>query len=187
MQGDLVHRAQSGDHEAFDALAGAAYDRLSALAYRILRDSDRSQDAVQERLVHAWRDIRGLRDLSRFDAWLHRLLVNACYDESRRRRQRSVEIHLLSFDRAAPGDAARDIADRDQLERGFRRLPIEQRAVLVMHHYLGMRLPEIAETLGSLLVITSTTVPSRCASRRRGSQVTWQPRAVPLPPAQPIP
>ena len=107
--------------------------------------------------MHAWRDIRGLRDTGRFDAWLQRLLVNACYDESRRRRQRSVEIRLLPLDRAAPGDAARDVADRDQLERGFRRLPIEQRAVLVMHHYLDLRLPEIAETLG----IPEGTVRSR--------------------------
>jgi len=148
MQGDLVQRAQRGDHEAFDMLAAAAYDRLFGLAYRILHDADRSQDALQECLVHAWRDIRGLRDVARFEAWLQRLLVNACYDESRRRRQRSVELHLLPLDRVAPGDTASDVADRDQLERGFRRLPIEQRAVLVMHHYLGLRLPEIAETLG---------------------------------------
>ena len=122
-------------------LAGAAYDRLFALAHRILRDVDRSDDAVQECLVQAWRDIRGLRDTDRFDAWLQRLLVNACYDEGRRRRSRSREIQLLPLDRAAPGDAANDLADRDQLERGFRRLPIEQRAVLVMHHYLDLRLP----------------------------------------------
>ena len=157
MPGDLVQRAQRGDHEAFDALAGAAYDRLFALAYRILRDADRSQDAVQECLVHAWQDVRGLRDPGRFDAWLQRLLVNACYDESRRRRQRSVEVHLLSLDRAAPGNAAEELADRDQLERGFRRLPVEQRAVLVMHSYLGLRIPEIAETLG----VPEGTVRSR--------------------------
>jgi RNA polymerase sigma-70 factor (ECF subfamily) len=157
MQGDLVQRAQRGDHEAFDMLAGAAYDRLFALAYRILRDADQSDDAVQECLVRVWRDIRGLRDPDRFDAWLQRLLVNACYDEGRRLRSRAREIRLLPLDRAAPGDAANDLADRDQLERGFRRLPIEQRAVLVMHHYLGLRMPEIAETLG----VPEGTVRSR--------------------------
>ena len=157
MQGDLVQRAQRGDKEAFDVLAGAAFDRLFALAQRILRDLDRTDDAVQECLVRAWRDLRGLRDPGRFDAWLQRLLINACYDEGRRQRSRSREIHLLPLERAAPGDAANDLADRDQLERGFRRLPIEQRAVLVMHHYLGLRLPEIAETLG----IPEGTVRSR--------------------------
>jgi len=157
MQRDLVQRAQRGDHEAFDMLAGAAYDRLYALAYRILRDQDQADDAVQECLVHAWRDVRGLRDPDRFDAWLQRSLVNACYDEGRRLRSRAREIRLLNFDRAAPGDATSDVADRDQLERGFRRLPIEQRAVLVMHHYLGLRLPEIADTLG----VPEGTVRSR--------------------------
>ncbi len=157
MQGDLVRRAQGGDQEAFDVLASRAYDRLFALAQRILRDLDQAEDAVQECLVRAWRDLRGLRDPDRFEAWSQRLLVNACYDEGRRRRSRSREIHLLPLDRAAPGDAAGDLADRDQLERGFRRLPVEQRAVLVMHHYLGLRLPEIAETLG----IPEGTVRSR--------------------------
>ena len=157
MQDDLVRRAQRGDKAAFDVLASTAYDRLFALAQRILRDADRSDDAVQECLVRAWRDVRGLRDTGSWDVWLRRLLINACYDEGRRQRSRAREIHLLPLDRAAPGDAANDLADRDQLERGFRRLPIEQRAVLVMHHYLGLRLPEIAQTLG----IPEGTVRSR--------------------------
>lgn len=157
MQGELVRRAQRGDVDAFDVLAADAYDRLFALAQRILRDFDRSGDAVQDCLVRAWRDIRGLRDPDRFDAWLQRLLVNACYDEGRRLRSRAREIRLLPLDRPAPGDSAAHVADRDQLERGFRRLPIEQRAVLVMHHYLGLRMPEIADTLG----IPEGTVRSR--------------------------
>jgi len=148
MQRDLVERARNGDHDAFEALTGAAFDRLYAVARRILRDADRSDDAVQECLVRAWRDLRGLRDPDRFDAWLFRLLVNACRDEGRRERRRGPQIRVIPMDRAAPGDPANDLADRDQLERGFRRLNIDQRTVLVMHHYLGMRAPEIAETLG---------------------------------------
>ena len=158
MQGDLVRRAQRGDQEAFDVLAGAAYDRLFALAQRILRDVDRSDDAVQECLVRAWRDIRGparhrpLRCLARSACSSTPATTKAVGSAAE-----LAEIHLLPLDRAAPGDAASDLADRDQLERGFRRLPVEQRAVLVMHHYLGLRLPEIAETLG----IPEGTVRSR--------------------------
>jgi RNA polymerase sigma-70 factor (ECF subfamily) len=148
MQRDLVERAQRGDHDAFEALTSAAFDRLYAVAQRILRDLDRADDAVQECLVRAWRDLKGLRDPDRFDAWLYRLLINACRDEVRRLRRRGSEIRMIPAGQPAPGDAARELADRDQLERGFRRLSIDQRSVLVMHHYLGMGTPEIAETLG---------------------------------------
>lgn len=146
--GDLVRRAQCGEHEAFDMLAAAAYDRLFAVADRILRDTEHSRDADQPALMRAWQDVRGLRDPDRWDAWLHRLLINACYDRARRRRSRPTEVHLQPLERAAFGDAVADVADCDQLERGFRRLPVEQRAVLILHHNLGLRLPEIAVTLG---------------------------------------
>ncbi len=148
MRADLVRRAQRGDAEAFGVLASAAYSGLCAMAQRILRDQDVAQDAVQECLVRAWRGMRGLRDPDRFDAWLHRLLVNACYAESRRHRRRAMELRVLPLDQPTAGDAASDLAERDALERGFRRLPVEQRAVLVLHHYLGLHLPEIARTLG---------------------------------------
>ena len=148
MRRDLVEQARSGDHEAFGALTAAAFDRLYAVAWRILRDRDRCDDAVQECLIKAWRDLRGLRDADRFDAWLYRLLVNACRDESRRERRRMPEIRMLELDPPSGIDAIGSVADRDELERGFRRLTIDQRTVLVLHHYLGMRSSEVAEVLG---------------------------------------
>src|SRR3972149_11299934 len=98
MQRDLVEHARRGDHDAFEALASVAFDGLYALAHRILRDTDRTDDAVQECLIRAWRELPHLRDPDRFDAWLRSLLVNACYDESRRSRRRSVEIRVLPLD-----------------------------------------------------------------------------------------
>ena len=88
MTRDLVERARKGDHDAFAELAGAAISRLDATAWLMLRDADRATDAVQNALVRAWRDLPTLRDPDRFDAWLHRLLVNACIDEIRRVRRR---------------------------------------------------------------------------------------------------
>ncbi len=79
MQRELVERARSGDREAFSALAAASISRLYAVANLILRDGDRAQDAVQEALVSAWRDVRALRDPDAWDAWLNRLTVRACY------------------------------------------------------------------------------------------------------------
>ena len=157
MTSELVERAQRGDHEAFDALAGAAYHRLYAVARRILRDGYAAEDAVQDALVRAWRDLRGLRDRDRFDAWLHRLLVNACHDQVRRRRRRPLEVPVLATDQPAVEDRLGQLVDRDELERAFLQLSVEQRAALVLTHYVGLSAAEVASILG----IPAGTVYSR--------------------------
>jgi RNA polymerase sigma-70 factor, ECF subfamily len=154
---DLVERAQRGDHEAFDALATAAYHRLYAIARRILRDGYAAEDAVQDALVKAWREIQGLRDPGAFDAWLHRLLVNACNDHARRTRRRPVELPALPIDRIEPRDDLAQLADRDELERAFLELSVEHRAVLVLTHYVGLPANEVSRILG----IPPGTVASR--------------------------
>jgi RNA polymerase sigma-70 factor (ECF subfamily) len=145
---DLVERARRGDHDAFAELAGAAISRLDATAWLMLRDTDRAMDAVQNTLLRAWRDLPALRDPDRFDSWLHRLLVHACIDEIRRARRRRFDVEITdTTDLPSPADDASALADRDQLERGFSRLDPEERAVLVLHHYLDLPLPEVAATL----------------------------------------
>ena len=148
MQRDLVVRAQRGDVDAFSALTVGMTDRLFGAARLILRDDEHSADAVQDALLQAWLDIRGLRDPDRFDAWLHRLLVRACYRAAKRARQRKV-IELTNSMTLEPmtADAQRAVALRDQLDRGFQRLSPEQRAVIVLRHYLGLSLAESAEAL----------------------------------------
>jgi RNA polymerase sigma-70 factor (ECF subfamily) len=148
MQRELVERAQRGDHDAFATLANAAIFRLDAAARLILNDPDQAKDAVQETLVRAWRDLPTLRDPERFEAWLHRLLVNACIDEARRLRRHRVDVPIMTIDQADPGDIASSAARRDELERGFSRLAPEQRALVVLHHYLDQPLPEVARALG---------------------------------------
>ena len=147
-QRDLVIRARSGDHGAFSLLATSLVGRLFGIARLILRDDGRAEDAVQDALVLAWLDIRGLRDPDRFDAWLNRLLVRSCYRSARAERtRRRVEVPLLELDRKPEADLESSIAMRDQLERGFRRLSTEHRAVLVMHHYLDLSDGEAALVL----------------------------------------
>jgi RNA polymerase sigma factor (sigma-70 family) len=149
MQRQLVERARSGDHEAFSDLARMSIGRLYAIATLILRDGDRAQDAVQEALVAAWRDVRALRDPDAWDAWLHRLTVRACTRLARRERRRdTVELHVtLDSDPMAPGDLALSLAERDRLERELGRLPIDQRTVMVLHFYLDLPLSDAAEIL----------------------------------------
>ena len=148
VQLDLVERARRGDHDAFAVLAGATIGRLDAAARLILRDPDRAQDAVQETLVRCWRDLPTLRDADRFDAWLHRLFLNACRDELRQVKRRSVEVVLPEINPLAVSDSQSASADRDQIERGVRHLDADHRTVIVLHYYLGLPLPDAAAALG---------------------------------------
>jgi RNA polymerase sigma-70 factor, ECF subfamily len=149
MQRALVERAMRGDHDAFADLVRASTDRLFAVASLILRDGDRAQDAVQEALVAAWRDIRGLRDPDAWDAWLYRLTVRACYRVAKGdRRRQVVELSVAPDVDPAIVDPTDALADRDHLSRALATLPIDQRAVLVAHFYLGLPIAHAASVLG---------------------------------------
>ena len=148
MHRDLVERAKRGDPEAFDALARQVGDRCMSIATWILRDSDLAADAVQGALVRAWRELRTLRDPDRFEGWLHRILANECYAEARRRVRRDARIRLLPVPEPLEADGILTVDDRDQLERAFRRLTLEQRTVLVFHHVVGLTTSELADRLG---------------------------------------
>ena len=141
-----VELAMHGDHDAFASLIGAATSRLYALACLILRDSDRAEDSTQEAIVRAWRELPRLRDPGRFDAWLRRLVVTACYDEGRKVRRRA-EVSLLSVVDHRGADLSSALVERDRIERAYRRLPIDQRTVLVLQHHFALSHVEIAATL----------------------------------------
>jgi RNA polymerase sigma-70 factor (ECF subfamily) len=148
VQRDLVERARKGDHDAFAALAGATVARLYAAARLILRDPDRAEDAVQETLVRCWRDLPTLRDVERFDAWLHRIFLNACYAELRTAKRQSIEVQIPEMQLPTVSDTQAATADRELIERGLRRLGEEHRTVIVLHHYLGLPLPDAATAMG---------------------------------------
>lgn len=156
MRRELVERARGGDRDAFASLVAESIGRLFNLAQLMLGDRDLADDAVQEALVLAWRDLRGLRDLNGFDAWLHRVLVRCVYREANRERRRSARTVQVQEIPSFP-DTARDVEDRDTLDRGFRRLRPEHRAVLVLRHYLGFSDDEAADALA----VPAGTIKSR--------------------------
>jgi RNA polymerase sigma-70 factor (ECF subfamily) len=143
---DLVEQARQGDREAFAVLVHQVSDQLYAVAYRILRDTGLAEDALQNALVLAWRRLPKLRDPERFDAWVHRILVHACYDESQQSRAMTSTIRVLPLDVPSRDDGPAAVADRDELERAFRRLTLGHRAVFVRQHEDGLPLVEVAET-----------------------------------------
>ena len=184
-QRGLVERARKGDHDAFSELARAAVVRLDRAARLILRDPELARDAVQDGLIRAWLDLPGLRDPDRFDAWLHRLTVNACLDLARRRRRRPIEVELTSIDHPSTGDATAVIGQRDLIENVLRSLDPNGRAIVVLHYYLGMPLTEVAATLR----IPVGTVKSRLHRalgdmRHAISDVTDEPRPATVPGGQ---
>jgi RNA polymerase sigma-70 factor (ECF subfamily) len=175
----LVERARRGDRQAFAELIRASGARLDATARLILRDSELAQDAVQETLIRAWRSLPGLRDPGSFDHWLHSLVARACIDLIRKRRRRVIEVELSSLHDPPTHDGVAVIADRDQLDRVLARLEPEARAVVVLHFYLDLPLPRVADLLGipigtaksrlhrSLGVMRSAIAIEEVASARR--------------------
>jgi RNA polymerase sigma-70 factor (ECF subfamily) len=148
MDRDLVERARSGDQQAFADLVSQVSDTLFGVARRILRDPGLAEDVLQNALVTIWRKLPHLRDVDRFDPWAFRILVHACYADAPRNRRWASTVRALPTNRADGSDDYRSFDDRDELESAFRRLPLDQRAVFVLHHHMGLPLVAVAEMLG---------------------------------------
>ena len=177
---ELVERAGRGDHDAFALLVGTSIGRLDAAARLILRDPDLARDAVQDGFLKAWRSLPTLRDPERFDAWLRRLVVRSCIDTLRRRGRRAVEVELTPLHSPVLGDIASIVADRDLLDAALRRLAPESRAVVVLHYYLGLPLPDVAATLGIPVGTAQSRLHRSLAAMRSSIDASLDPTLVPV-------
>lgn len=142
--------------------------RQDALARVVLHDPELARDAVQEALIRAWRDLPGLRDPDRFEAWLYRLTVRACVDETRRRRRHVVQVQLSPVVGAPTPDPGDEVADRDALAAALDVLDPEHRALVLLHLYLGIPVPEAAAALGIRLGTAKSRI-SRALAQMRGA------------------
>ena len=149
MERRLVERAMRGDEAAFDALIERVGDHLHSVARRILRDPILAEDATQRALLDAWQNLPRLRDPDRFEAWAHRLIVNACHAEARHEGRHRGNLRLVASDEPGDGDTASQIAARHDLDRAFRQLGVEHRTVVVLIHYVGLSAAEAAEAMGT--------------------------------------
>lgn len=183
-QQGLIERAQRGDHDAFAKLIDPALAQLDAAARLILRDRELARDAVQEALIRAWRDVPGLRDPDRFDAWIHRITVRSCLEILRRRRRRVIEVELTSTADVPVGDIGSFVVDRDQVERALRRLDPDWRALVVVHYFLGLPLPEAALALGIPLGTAKSRLHRSLAAMRLELQLDSSSEALELPRGQ---
>jgi RNA polymerase sigma-70 factor (ECF subfamily) len=177
VQVPVVERAQRGDPDAFEVLVRDVGGRLVGLAFRILRDHSAAEDAVQQTLVTAWRELPGLRDPERFEAWLYRILVRACAAEARRNGRMRAGVRDVSPDVRFDSNAFGRVADRDELERGFRRLTPDQRTVVVLRYWGDLRQEEIAETMGIPLGTVKSRLHHATAALRAALEAEARPLA----------
>lgn len=175
MDEQLVTQAQRGDRHAFSILVVKSIDRLYSVADRILRDPELARDATQQALMDAWRDLPSLRDPARWDAWTYRMVIHACYALRRAERRHTAAVRFLGTAHPSEPDAAGRIHDREELERGFRSLSQEHRAVIVLHHYRGLPLTEVADILG----IPAGTARSRLHNALRRLRLALEPQQTP--------
>jgi RNA polymerase sigma-70 factor (ECF subfamily) len=167
---DVVERARSGDQDAFADLVHQVSDTLLGVARRILRDPALAEDVLQNALLTIWRKLPHLRDADRFEGWAFRILVHACYADAPRNQRWAATIRVLHPDIASGIDDIQTISDRDELEQAFRRLPLDQRAVFVLHHHVGLPLVVVAQTLG----IPDGTARSRLHYATRSLRAAFQ-------------
>jgi RNA polymerase sigma-70 factor, ECF subfamily len=176
MDRDLVERARAGDQEAFAELVHQTSDTLFGIARRILRDPELAEDVLQNALVTIWRKLPHLREADRFEGWAFRILVNTCYAEGPSSKRWTAVVRELPLDRVDHADGVQAFLDRDELEQAFRKLPLDQRAVFVLHHHVGLPLVAVAETLG----IPDGTARSRLHYATRALRVAFdEARALP--------
>lgn len=185
-QRGIVERARRGDHDAFALLVDVRLARLDAAARLILRDGDLARDAVQEGLIRAWRDLAGLRDPDRFDAWLRRLISRACLDLARRQRRRPIEVELTSSDSPAVADMSGRLADRDQVDRALERLDPDHRAVVALHYLLGMSISEVAAAMRIPVGTAKSRLHYAIAEMRSNALADTNAQAINVPGGQPL-
>lgn len=182
MDRGLVERAQHGDRDAYEALARASAPRLYATAYRIVRDGDLADEAVQQTLVQIWRELPSLRDPDRFAAWTYRLVVRYCLLDARRARRTGIREIRMDESTPSRSDAFAESDSRDELNRALEKLSLEHRTVVVLHHYSGLSLGEIAEvlsvpygTVGSRLHHATSALRAAVAAGDRSTVLKGQP------------
>lgn len=148
-QAALVRRAARGDALAFEQLVTVSAERAFRIARAILGNDSDAGDATQDAFVSAWRELPRLRDPDSFDAWLRRILVNACRAQLRgRKRVREISFDE-TFDQREPGPTIPDlVGDTDLLAHAFERLDPDKRSILVLHYLNHEPVAAIANTFG---------------------------------------
>jgi RNA polymerase sigma-70 factor (ECF subfamily) len=175
---ELVLRFQSGEQQAFAILMERHQRRVYNLAYRMLGRPEDARDATQDAFLSCFRHLGAFRGDSAFSTWIHRIVVNACYDLIRKRAP-SVSLEDQLIDPAPAPDHADQAAFAIDVQQALLRIPPEFRAALILHEVLDLPLEEIAEALD----VPVGTIKSRLHRGRvaLGRILAGEPETVPAP------
>jgi len=163
-----IEKARNGEEKAINSLVGLWYKRIYNYSYRYFLDHDTAMDMTQKTFISMYRNIAGLKDTARFKPWLYRIVANHCHDEDRRAK-RGLTIsfsrntgEVEQFEKTAdPGIGPDRRLQNDEMgeivKEALKALSPEQREVVIMKEYEGLKFREIAETLE----VSENTVKSR--------------------------
>src|SRR5262245_15671593 len=155
---ERVRRARSGDQEAFRGIVEAHSRPLFRAAYRVLGDAGAAEDAVQEAFLRAWRALSRFDERAELSTWLYRIAINAAVDVRRERKRHGAMDAQLPEDldgqlaaRSGAPDAHRHAVSRDAVSRARKaidELPDAERTAILLRHFEGCSIAEIALALG---------------------------------------
>jgi len=158
----LISNAQKGEEKALNQLVSLWYKRIYNYVHKYCSDDDTAAEITQQTFIAMFRNIKKLKDIDRFKPWLYRIATNFCYEESRKqKRNRTVSLTVTKEDETEEqievGEAKGNFFNP---ERSFQQTEIEgillsslgelnedQRTVVIMKEYEGLKFTEIAEAL----------------------------------------
>jgi RNA polymerase sigma-70 factor (ECF subfamily) len=159
-EGELegIRRARRGDAEAFRGIVETYSRPLWRAAFRVLGDGAAAEDAVQDAFLRAWRALDRFDDRAEFSTWLYRIAINAAIDQRRERRRREPLSQSLPEDfngqvaaRSTAADPHREAFGRELVNRAqeaIAELPDAERTAILLRHFEGCSIAEIARVLG---------------------------------------
>jgi RNA polymerase sigma-70 factor, ECF subfamily len=154
---DLVARAAAGDGAAFHALVDRHRSMVYRLAYQFAGNHHDAEDIAQDVFIKVYRSLDRFRYDAQLTSWLYRIVMNACIDHKRRQSPagwapftEEAELQMVNAptDEPGPEDQAYGGELGEVLQSEIARLPPGQRLVFTMRHHEGLKLCEIASSLG---------------------------------------
>lgn len=151
----LILQIQAGNEEAFNLLFEQLYQSVYYSAYRICKSDDDAKEIAQQTFIQVHRSINQLKDPKTFDVWLHRMIVNKCYNLFARRKDVSVDPNTSSMlnneaeyrEYLIPKEANRRQSDIDVLNSFIDELPQKYRILLILTYYRELSMEEVAEIM----------------------------------------